>query len=139
MPTYPRKCLRCQHRFTCYAQSFATRVTTCPECGSESDMDAGEVKFKTEKTFYGADSVSRFYSFHPDEVEDARRRFADTGARIDDGGRVIIENSKVGKAFRAAYKERVTGEVGPQARPKSKRPRPHERRKRPRRREVIRL
>lgn len=102
MPIYDLKCPCCDHRFEEFAAASRRDQIPCPICATapvETDVSkwAGRRLPTAARRFAGSEGTSLRFSFHPDEVEEARRELPNS--TITDGGDLVFESTGAIRAF----------------------------------------
>lgn len=103
MPTYCRKCLKCQHSFETFAKLSESALIRCPQCGGPvvTDVQAqgaprtpGMVPLPTKAQTLHEEFVP------PRQVEEAKRLFGpDLQHCFKPNGDVVVPDSRTAKAY----------------------------------------
>lgn len=106
MPSYDIKCTSCKWKGHDY-HKMSEPHCPCPKCGKKTETDIGRQGFPRlgNREFHGQGRNSFQWSFCEDEVAEARRDFAGTGATITDEGDVLFDNRSQERAFRGRIKQ----------------------------------
>lgn len=120
MPIYDLKCPRDNTVFEVVCAPDARRNQKCPTCGKKGCKPV-PVLPRRERHFYGKEAKSMMYGFHGiGEVEEARKVFGDTGAKINGDGTVEFDKRSTQQKFSKRWGE-VKGVTKP---PMAFRPKP---------------
>lgn len=97
MPIYDLKC-SCGHRFEAVCRYEDRDGQPCPKCG-KTKAAPQVTKPQRERGFAGSEEESIMYGFADEDVNTARRNYADTGATIRDDGVVKFATRGQQKKF----------------------------------------
>lgn len=104
MPVYAVRCQACGHQEEQF-HSMSQDHLPCSKCSGVVDVDFTRQNIQRERHFCGSERDSVMYGFHPDEVQEARREFASTGADISDYGTVSFDKRSTQVAFQKKWNE----------------------------------
>lgn len=105
MPLYDLKCNGCGSIFEVLCDPDARKDQPCPTC-EKAGCQAVPSLPRRERHFYGTTARSLMYGFYGEgEVPQARRAFADTGARINDDGSVEFDRRSTQEKFTKRWGE----------------------------------
>ena len=103
MPTYCRKCLKCQHPFETYAKLSESALIRCPLCGGPvaTDIQAQGAP-RTPGMIPLADRAQVLHEegWRPEEVPEIRRMLGpDLADCVKDTGDVVVQDTRTAKRY----------------------------------------
>jgi len=105
MPIYALKCQKCGDEWEDIHPMTQQHPKCRKGCGCRCDTNPSKQVPRRERQFAGSERTSLQFGFDASEVDEARRDFDGTGARITDEGDVEFDNRSQERAFRKRYKQ----------------------------------